>query len=343
MKTLPWLVLGLALPSAGQAWADTVVKQCRQTSAQASFGTLSSLTVRDEAQRLLSGGGMSCDQSKGTLIGQSWIRMQIDRASDPVLTHGQTGEQVPFALYSSANATSALEAGRPYDYSTFTFLGNGPDLGSFPVYLRTAKGANVSAGTYHATIRLRWYWRICLNGQAFGICNIPGWDISPGLRGGCLLEACTLPPDTWGEGVPTSILVSLVVSPDCLITAPALDFGSAPLAQNFDTQQGNITIRCTKGALYSVGLNDGAQADGKTRRMANGGHYLAYELYKSRSSERWGATGSERRASTSAEINPTQYDGVSGQRFDYRARVLPEQNTPPAGIYRDSVVIDVQF
>lgn len=343
MKTLPWLVFGLALLSAGQAWADTVVKQCRQASARASFGTLSSLTLHNDAQRLLSSGGMTCDRPRGILIGQSWIRMQIDRTSDPVLTHEQTGEQVPFALYASANATSALEAGRLYDYSAFIILGNGPDLGSFPVYVRTAKGANVSAGSYHATVRLRWYWRICPNGQVLGICNIPGWDISPGLSGGCLLEACTLAPDTWGEGVPTSIQLNLVVSPDCRISAPALDFGSAPLAQNFATQQRSISIRCTKGALYSVGLNDGTHADGKTRRMANGGHYLAYELYKSRSNERWGSTGGERRASTSAELNPNQYDGVSDQRFDYRAQVLPKQNTPPVGVYQDSVVIDVQF
>ncbi|WP_443972072.1 Csu type fimbrial protein [Sphingobium sp. CR28] len=130
------------------------------------------------------------------------------------------------------------------------------------------------------------------------------------------------------------------------MTAPDLDFGSAPLAGSFAEAIATINIRCSAGASYSVGLSGGNNFDGGWRRMrrAATSDYLRYEIYQLPSSSiRWDSNGSERRNSTSAQVNPGVYDGVTQQGFTYGARIDPAQTTPPVGRYVDNMVLDIEF
>jgi spore coat protein U-like protein len=140
------------------------------------------------------------------------------------------------------------------------------------------------------------------------------------------------------------INIELRVENDCVITAPDLDFGSSPLAGSFNSVIRAIMIRCSAGAAYSVGLDDGDHAAGGVRRMANGAHHLQYEIYKSLSlSDRWGAVGGARRGSDTADVGAGVYNSVTTQMFGYRAQILPGQVTPPPGTYSDTIRIDVDF
>jgi spore coat protein U-like protein len=94
-----------------------------------------------------------------------------------------------------------------------------------------------------------------------------------------------------------------------------------------------------------VGLSDGQNAVsvGGRRRMISGSNYLAYDIFKSAGTTRWGSVGTARRASTDAEVNPGNGLGTGSQIFNYNAKIYTDQTTPPAGTYLDNVVLDVGF
>jgi spore coat protein U-like protein len=72
-------------------------------------------------------------------------------------------------------------------------------------------------------------------------------------------------------------------------------------------------------------------------------NFLAYDIFKSAGTVRWGALPGARRASSDADINPGAGTGTGSQVFNYNARIYPDQATPPAGTYVDNVILDVQF
>ncbi|MCL6688105.1 Spore coat protein U (SCPU) domain-containing protein [Pseudomonas citronellolis] len=341
MTTLRYLLPFLALaPLTGLAHTET--EQCTINPGRASFGSHGSMTIASGVPAMQLSGGARCSL-KGYPIRENWIRLLPENLNGGVLRNAATGDAIPFELYGNAGLSLPLRQGQFYNYSNFPFPGGAPDVSQFPLHARL-RPANVAPGTYTATIQLRWQWRICVAGRVLGACYFPGWDITPGVSGGCIAEICTSAPSNWGTGVLTSMQLVVQVNRDCQLSAPAVNFGSAPLIAGFRPVQQRIQVRCSKGTSYDVGLSDGVNASGGQRRMASGGNRLAYELYKSSSgSERWGSAGTERRPSSSAELNPGSLDGLTYQGFDYRAEILPDQPTPPAGTYSDSVVVDVRF
>lgn len=143
----------------------------------------------------------------------------------------------------------------------------------------------------------------------------------------------------WGTGTVVRVSIELRVENDCVITAPDLDFGSAPLTGSFSPVTRTILIRCSAGA----GLDDGLHPLGSTRRMRSGSNYLPHDIYKtSASPDRWGAVGAARRDSMSADSGSGVYDSVSSEAYTYRAEVLPGPR-PPQGSYGDTIRIDVDF
>ena len=97
-----------------------------------------------------------------------------------------------------------------------------------------------------------------------------------------------------------TLTVNLTVSNDCTITAPNIAFGSAPVISAFTPVTGQtINLACTKGSAYTVGLSDGQNpvSVGGRRRMISGSNYLAYDIFKSAGTTRWGSVGAARRAS----------------------------------------------
>lgn len=151
-------------------------------------------------------------------------------------------------------------------------------------------------------------------------------------------------PMNWGPGTPVRINVELRIANDCIIQAPSLDFGGAPLAGSFNPVARTIQIRCSAGAANSVGLDNGGHASGNARSMASGSNHLRCEIYKSATSpDRWCMAGTERRASATADTGATMLDSLTNQGFTYRAVIDPSQSTPPGGSHSDTARIDVEF
>lgn len=138
--------------------------------------------------------------------------------------------------------------------------------------------------------------------------------------------------------------VKIVITNACDVTTTAptnLDFGTHGVLNTAfnESTAGGITVACTTGAIYNIGLSAGANpstaGDVTTRRMINGSSYVGYQLYSNAGrSMVWGNTiGTNTVASTGTGTAQTYQ--VYG--------TVPAQATPAAGTYTDTVQVTVTY
>lgn len=303
---------------------------CTAAPATVNLGTASSFSVAASSQQVVSSTGFSCSGSGVlTLITTNTVTATIQSATNslgtqPRLRSAATGDHIPYVLCRDASCNQTFPVGTQITWSSTTLLGllnlfSGPG-GTLPIYVRTLPGTQVAAGTYQSTVTLSWNWNIC----SIGALNL------------CLTR------DTGTAS--STIQISLIVTPDCEIAAPSVNFGSEALVSSFDAVTQSLSIRCSKGAAYTVGVDNGIHALNGVRRLSNGANFIEYDVYyPAASNSRWGRTAPERRSSSEATLNPGSYTGIIAQGYTYRAAVNPNQPTPPGGTYTDTLTIDVQF
>lgn len=131
--------------------------------------------------------------------------------------------------------------------------------------------------------------------------------------------------------------VSANVTNSCTVTASDLDFGatSGLMTANVDATT-KIQTQCTNGTSYQIGLNDGLNASGNTRRMSGGGaDWVTYELYRDAGrTQRWGNT-----------VNSDTVTGTGNglkQDTTVYGRV-PPQPGPTPGNYLDTITVNVYY
>lgn len=315
----------LGLLQAGPAMAACSVV----TTAPASFGSISSMTVRTAAQTSsTANAGLSCTSALiSLLVSSDHFYATVTSAQSGMV--GPTGDVIGYTLYGNNSSSYPITRGTQFDFGGSGGIAQalgliaGPGTKTVPLYLSSITGSNVAAGLYTETLNIAWNWNYCSGIGIGGVCL--GRDI--------------------GNAVAT-LTVSMIVTNDCQITAPNISFGSAPVISGFTAVTGQtINIACTKGSAYTVGLSDGQNplSAGGRRRMISGSNYLAYDIFKSAGTTRWGSVGAARRASSTAEVNPGNGLGTGSQVFNYNAKIYSDQTTPPAGTYLDNIVLDVGF
>jgi len=292
----------------------------------AAFGTVNSTLVRTTVQTAsTTNSGLQCTGSLLSLLtSNDHFYATITPASGGLV--GPTGDVINYTLYADNSVNYPITRGVAFDFARngiIDLLGllNGPTPKAVPIYLRTQVGSNVAAGLYQETLTVAWSWNYCSGIGIGAICL--GRDIGSGSK---------------------TLNVSLTVSNDCQITTPNISFASAPVVAGFGTVNQSLSVSCTKGSNYTVGLDDGQNVSGGRRRMkSSANNYLAYDIFKSAGVVRWGSVGAARRSSSDAEVNPGAGTGTGSQVFNYNAKVYTDQATPPAATYTDSVILDVQF
>ncbi|GAA4102756.1 spore coat U domain-containing protein [Zhongshania borealis] len=133
-------------------------------------------------------------------------------------------------------------------------------------------------------------------------------------------------------------VASAIVEASChpVFSVQNVSFGTqGVLSANIDTTA-IIAPQCTNTTPYQIGLDNGQNANGNTRRMHNGaGKYVSYELYRNAArSQRWGDT-----------LNSDTLAGIgtgSAQAQSIYARTAP-QTTPPQGSYSDTVTVTIYY
>ncbi len=136
-----------------------------------------------------------------------------------------------------------------------------------------------------------------------------------------------------------SLEVTATVLASCEVNATDLIFGNYdPVAATHVEAQTSLSVTCTNGTPYHVGLSlgDGSGASMANRRMTKdgGSQTLNYVLYKdNQHSVLWGNSGTDRVSATG--------DGTS-DTIDVFGRI-PMQQAAPAGDYSDTVVVTVSW
>lgn len=133
-------------------------------------------------------------------------------------------------------------------------------------------------------------------------------------------------------------VASAIVEASCnpAFSVQNISFGTqGVLSTNIDTTA-IIAPQCTNTTPYQIGLDNGQNASGSTRRMHNGaGKYVSYELYRNAArSQRWGDTLN---SDTLTDIGTG-----SAQAQSVYARTAP-QITPPQGSYSDTVTVTIYY
>jgi spore coat protein U-like protein len=132
----------------------------------------------------------------------------------------------------------------------------------------------------------------------------------------------------------TVFQVTSSIPGSCTVTAVELDFGAYDGSQS--DMNGNITVACTKGASYQIGLDNGLHYSAPNRRLKHGAtaNYLIYELYRDVGRTlRWGNDDAGSVFMTG--------DGMARQITVYGR--VPAGQSGLAGSYSNVTVVTVNF
>lgn len=149
-----------------------------------------------------------------------------------------------------------------------------------------------------------------------------------------LLTCLTGTPAAYAATATTTFNVTATVPTSCSVSAGGdLAFGSYSGTQLAATT--TVSVTCTSGGSYTVGLDDGANFSTPNRRMLHGTvDYLNYELYKEVGlTNRWGSAGGELVSGTGSG---------SAQSLTVYGKLLAGQ-TLIAGSYTDLITVTVTY
>lgn len=133
-----------------------------------------------------------------------------------------------------------------------------------------------------------------------------------------------------------SFVVSATVLATCDVAANDLEFGDYDpiVAAHLDAAT-TLSVTCTNGTAFNLGLDLGAGATPSVRLMADGANTLSYTLYRNPGRTLlWGQTiGSDTLAGAGSG---------SAATIDLYGRV-PMHQTAPAGSYVDTITVRVTW
>ena len=117
-----------------------------------------------------------------------------------------------------------------------------------------------------------------------------------------------------------------------------MSFGTIAGLTTAQATSNQIGITCTKGAVYSVALNNGMNGGtGPTKRIliSSANQKLSYGIFKDAAHvQAWGAT-------TGANTQAGTGSGTTQNLTAYA--LLPAQGNPNPGTYSDTVVVTIKY
>jgi spore coat protein U-like protein len=143
----------------------------------------------------------------------------------------------------------------------------------------------------------------------------------------------------------TTIAVSATVTKNCSVGATAVAFGAYYPGTGNMAANSTVTVKCTKGTVFTVALDKGTTTGGALtqRLMTDGaaGDTLQYNLYKDAAfSTIWGdgTSGTSTNGATGNGMgNPFTYTAY-GQLLDSGTNL-----NAPAATYNDTVTVSVAY
>lgn len=332
LRLLFWFVLFTGLLASVPARAQQPTGNCFvQQQAMLDFGTVDPI---DGAGPISSTMTFGCQVNPIAPAADVNIRICIYIGEDPAspgylprhmvgdVTHDELAYQL---FFDPATIRPIGPPGTNLPQDTWTITvpvsgSGGSGTGTFPIYGRVSSGQqDVSADRYQShpqNSEFRYY---------MSVDSIP-------------VVFCSLPP---GEGANTASLqfggVYAQVAETCrIVTASDMDFGQVGSLSGGRDQVSHITFTCPQGMSWQVGLDNGVNAIGTTRRMAGpDGNFIEYELYRdSGRTLRWGNT---------LDDDTSTGTGQGSTTIDLSVYGRIEEQSPAAGSYQDTVTVTLTF
>jgi len=164
---------------------------------------------------------------------------------------------------------------------------------------------------------------------------------------GLLVTGLTLAPGAAYAATSTATLtVQITITAACNINASTLDFGSnagtALLAGNLNAST-TVSVTCTNGSPYSIGMDNGANASSGQRRMISGANFISYNLYTDAAHNNPWTTASSSTTCTAANSCALGTGNGIPQSTTIYGVVPSVAVAPAAGSYADSVTMTVTY
>lgn len=144
----------------------------------------------------------------------------------------------------------------------------------------------------------------------------------------------------------SNLAVQVTITASCTINAATLDFGSNPgttlIAANIDASS-TVSVTCTSGSPYSIGMGNGANASGTQRRMISGANFLNYNLYVDAGRTNAWTTAASNSTCTTANSCALGTGNGSAQSVSIYGRVPSIGTAPPTGAYTDTVLMTITY
>ncbi len=316
-----FLLIGLALLLAAPVRAQNIT--CTASMSALAFGNVNPLASLTTANATLNYTCANSANSQRSATVCFSIGEPAGAQTNPRLMHDGVGNALQFQLYQ--NPSYSLVWGS-------SFFGSFPTPLQVPITL-AARGAT---GARTATM----YGQV-LNGQTAAI---PGSYTDVYMNGDTAVTinevAGATPPGSCSgtqTGTYFPFTVSATVATQCNISATTLNFGNVGLLSATTPGTSTVSVQCSNGSAYNVGLNAGLNGGGNinTRKMVLGANFVSYQLYSnSGRTTVWGNTIGTNTV-TGTGIGSVQNITVYGS--------VPAQTTPSAGVYTDTIVVTVTY
>lgn len=143
-----------------------------------------------------------------------------------------------------------------------------------------------------------------------------------------------------------NLTVQITITAACTINTATLDFGSnagtSLISSNVDAST-TVSVTCTNGSPYSVGMDNGANVSGSQRRMKSGTNFLNYNLYVDSARTNAWTTAASNSTCTSANSCFLGTGTGAAQLVSVYGRVPSTGTAPPTGTYSDTVTMTITY
>lgn len=148
----------------------------------------------------------------------------------------------------------------------------------------------------------------------------------------------------------SNLTVQINIAASCTINAATLNFSPTPTAgttlvsSNVDANT-TVSVTCTNGSPYSIGMDNGANFSGSRRmRLGATANYLSYGLYiDSGYSNAWTTTTQAGSCSGGANSCVLGTGNGAAQSVTIYGRVPSTGTAPPTGLYTDTVTMTITY
>ncbi len=150
----------------------------------------------------------------------------------------------------------------------------------------------------------------------------------------------------WAATATANLTVQITITASCTISATTLNFGTlagTAVSASPTSASTNVSVTCTNGSPYSIGMDNGANASGSQRRMKSGTNFLNYNLYTNAGlTNAWTTATSTTTCTTTNSCFLGTGNGAA-QSVPIYGQMPAVGSAPPAGTYSDTVTMTITY